>query len=128
LLYARRFKRRQSAFEAAATSEFAFELDQVSEGVQRFAVLLAIESSEHAGVVAERSDRRAKAVAERLARCGAPEVVVTACPGRLPNDLQLTGIGPKLEHGLANEILVECEPFAVRAAGVQVLEREPEPP
>jgi hypothetical protein len=87
LLYARRFKRRRSAFEAAATSEFTFELDQVSEGVQRLAVLLAIESSEHAGVVAERRDRRAHAVAEGLARRGAAEVVVTACPRRLPDDL-----------------------------------------
>src|SRR6266508_4145409 len=100
----------------------------MSEGVQRLAVLLAIESSEHACVVAERRDRGANAVAEGLARRGASEVVVTACSRRLSDDLQLAGVGPKLQHGLADEVLLECQLFAVRAAGVQVVEREPEPP
>jgi len=68
-------EKRASAFDHASTAELVLELDHAADGEERLAVLLAVESGEHAGVVVEGGDRGAEALAERLAARSAAEVV-----------------------------------------------------
>jgi hypothetical protein len=83
---------------------------------------------EHPRKVADRGNPRAKGFADRFAGGGAAEVVVAAAGARrLGDDLQLAGFGLQLEHGLPGQIAVEPRPLAVGKAGVEVVEREPEP-
>src|SRR3982751_5366776 len=91
-----------SEFEATAAA--VLELDQSAHRSERREVLFAVERGEHAGVVVERGDGWAEAVAERLALGAAAEVVVAARAGGFRDDLQLTGVGGDFEHGAFRQV------------------------
>src|SRR3954470_20734381 len=86
--------RRSSEVDAAAGSatELVLELDQATESAERRLVLLTVERSKHARVIAKRCDQRPQPLAERLAGRAAAQVVVAARPRRLGDDLDLAGV------------------------------------
>ena len=107
--------------------ELAFKLDEAVDGTEMAAVCLAVEGGEHARVVAERSHTRAKTASEGLAAGNPAEVVVTPRTGRLRDELQLARAGAERKHGLHSQIALEDELSAVGTAGLEAIERDPEP-
>jgi hypothetical protein len=99
------------------------ELHDVADAAEELAVLLAVQCGEHAGVVGDRGDLRSDGVAERFVLGVAAEVVETARAGRFGDDLQATGVGDEVEHGLAREAPLEAERRPVAASSVESLER-----
>src|SRR3954465_9283110 len=100
-----------SAFdgEPAAAVEFTLELNQPLHRLQRYLILLAVEGGEHTRVIIGRGDRRTEAAADRLTDGAAAEVVVTARPGWLGDDLHFTRVSLQFEHRLAAQVALEDE-------------------
>ncbi len=97
------------------------EVHEAAEAEEPFAVLLAVESSEHAGEIVCRSDAGAEAPAERLALRTAAEVVPTARARRRGNDLELARARFQLEDRLGQVAKVERLP--VDASRIEVSKR-----
>lgn len=113
---------------AATADARAIEFDQATDSAKRLDVLLAVEGSEHAGVIGEGGDRGTNAVTERFADRVTPEIVVSLSARRLGDDFQRAGVSDQIQHRIAGEVLLEVELGLVPSPGVQVVKSEPEPP
>src|SRR5579884_1838513 len=95
--------RRRPRLEVDASVEhrdaLSLELDQAPKAEQSLDVLFAIERAEHASQIVRRGNLRSEAVAKWLALCAPAQVVVTARPRWLGDELELAGARFELNYG-----------------------------